>query len=344
LKYPFPRNTTAAALLETRISAKQRIQAEQEAGGSLIRASATTDLNVFFSCPAKWLYQKIFETKSLALEALLMDDASLGLLYHQILKDLFIRIRGEDRVFNQSRLGDYAAWTEEITAAAARNHPAFQGPLAIPLVVSQAKAIARRITALLTVDARYFGGYAVADIECSLSLEQNGLLLNGVLDRVSVSPDDSPVIVDYKTGTTPSKAESTGADDASLRDFQMPMYVKLYEAQTGVPVEGACFLSINNHDVTAVIGSPGKKRGHTREAYQETLDVFDGCTRRFAESLETLDFVPLEIDVAACSECDYRYLCRTTFTLNAKPFKKNPKLLFQNHRPQVQEEGGAHVR
>ncbi|MDR2245082.1 MAG: PD-(D/E)XK nuclease family protein [Treponema sp.] len=345
LKYPFPRNTAAAALLETRISAKQRIQAEGEAGGGLIRVSATTDLNVFFSCPAKWLYQKIFETKRLALEAQLMDDASLGLLYHQILKDLFIRIRDEDRVFNPRRLGEYAAWTAEITAAAARNHPAFQGPLAVPLVVSQAAAITRRITALLAVDARYFGGYAIADIEGSLCLKQDGLLLNGVLDRVSVSPDDRPVIVDYKTGTTPSKAESTGADDAPLRDFQMPMYVKLYEAQTGFPVEGACFLSINHHDVTAVIGSPGKKRGHTREAYQETLDVFDGCTRRFAESLETLDFVPLELDLAACSECDYRCLCRTTFTLNARPYKKNPELRSQNPRPPVrEEEGGAHVR
>jgi hypothetical protein len=325
LTYPFPRNTQAASLLETGISAKQRIPDGKEDDGSLIRASATTDLNVFFFCPAKWLYKKIFETENLALEAQLMDDASLGLLYHGILKDLFTRIRDEDGVFKQARLGAYNEWAEEITRAAARNHPAFQGPLAVPLVVSQAAAIARRIRALLKVESRYFDGYAVADLESSLRLEQDGVLLNGVLDRVSVSPEDSPAIIDYKTGTPPSKAESTGTDVSPLRDFQMPMYVKLYEAKTGVPVEAACFMSINNSDLTAIIGSPGKKRGHTRAAYQETLDVFDGCTRRFAEALNTLDFTPPETDLTACSECDYRCLCRTTFTLNAGPFAKDTK-------------------
>jgi hypothetical protein len=322
LTYPFSRNTKAASLLESKISAKQR--EDEEGGESLIRASATTDLNVFFFCPAKWLYQKIFEAENLALEARLMDDASLGLLYHEILKDLFERIRKEDREFKPGRLNDYYGWTETIASGAARKYPAFQGPLAVPLVGSQSTAIARRLKALLKAEARFFGGYAVADIECSLRLEQNGILLNGILDRVSVSPEDNPVIIDYKTSGTPSKAESTGTDDTPLRDFQMPMYIKLYEAKTGVPVEAACFFSINNHDVTAVVGSPGKKRGHAREAYQETLDIFDGCTRRFAEALDTLDFVPLETDLAACSKCDYRCLCRTTFTLNAAPFKGGP--------------------
>jgi hypothetical protein len=358
LKDPFPRNTLAASLLESRISAKQRVQEESvqsegmEDGRSLIRASATTDLNVFFFCPAKWLYQKLFEVENLALEARLMDDASLGLLYHGILKDLFIRIREEDRVFNQKRLDVYKEWAEEITRSAARNYPAFQGPLAVPLVVSQAAAIARRIKALLMVESRYFDGYAPADMESSLRLEQDGVLLNGVLDRVSVSPEDAPVIIDYKTGSPPAKAESTGADDAPLRDFQMPMYVKLYEAHTGVPVETACFFSINNRDITAIIGSPGKKRGHSRAAYQETLDVFDGCTRRFAEALADLDFTPPETDLNACSECDYRRLCRTTYILNPRPFAgRETRCDMQDSLPAAVAaagentlEGGGHVR
>jgi hypothetical protein len=343
LNRPFPRNTTAASLLENRISAKQHIHDENEGGGSLIRVSATTDLNVFFSCPAKWLYQKIFEAENLVLEARLMDDASLGLLYHQILKDLFTRIREEDGMFRQERIAAYNAWIEEITFASARNYPAFQGPLAVPLVVSQAAAITRRLRALLETESRYFNGYTAAALEFPLRLEREGVLLYGILDRVSVSPDDEPVIIDYKTSAPPSKAESTGADDSPLRDFQMPMYVKLYEAKTGVPVETACFLSINKHDITAVIGSPGKKRGHTREAYQKTLDVFDGCTRRFAEALDTLDFVPPETDWNTCSECDYRCLCRTTFTLNVKPFAKNIKTA-DNNSSTISKEGGSHVR
>jgi hypothetical protein len=342
LEKPFPTGTAAARLLAERITAKQRISpaaaAEAQMGRgsplpatetlpkgepekSLVRASATADLNVFFACPARWLYKKIFALAEFSLEAQLLDDASLGLLYHQILKDLFTRIREEDGVFKAERLKEYGTWIEEITVAAARKYPAFQGPLAIPLVVSQAKAITGRIKELLKAEAQYFAGYTVADLETRLGMVQDGLYLNGILDRVSVSPEGIPVIIDYKTGGTPSKKESSESADSALADFQMSMYVKLYEAKTGVPVEGAHFFSINAHDITAVVGSPGRKRGHTREAYQETLDAFDGYTRQFRDALEAMDFAPGETDFAACLGCDYRNICRSTFALNAKASK-----------------------
>jgi hypothetical protein len=103
----------------------------------------------------------------------------------------------------------------------------------------------------------------------------------------------------------------------------MPVYVKLYEAKTGIPVETACFFSINSHDISAVIGSPGKKRGHTREDYQETLEVVDDCIRQFAAAVGSLDFVPRQTDLETCSKCEYRCLCRTTYSLNAAGHTKN---------------------
>jgi hypothetical protein len=223
----------------------------------------------------------------------------------------------EDGVFRAERLGTYGSWIREITEADAQSHPAFQGPLAVPLVVSQAKAITQRLTGLLETEARYFSGYTVADLESSLNMVHAGCYLNGILDRVSVSQDDAPVIVDYKTGATPTKKASSNTEDAPLEDFQMPMYIRLYEEKNRVTVEGAYFISINKQDITAVIGSPGRKKGFSREEYQPTLDAFDFYVEHFRDSVETLDFAPPEIKFTACLGCDYRTICRTTYALNS---------------------------
>jgi ATP-dependent helicase/DNAse subunit B len=275
---------------------------------------------VFYHCPAEWLYKRVFYLTNLDLEAKLLDDTSLGLLYHRILKDLFSRIRAEDGVFRAERLETYGSWIRDITEADAQSHPAFQGPLAVPLVVSQAKAITQRLTGLLETEARYFSGYTVADLESALNMVHADCYLNGVLDRVSVDPNDAPVIVDYKTGATPTKKASSNTEDAPLEDFQMPMYIRLYEEKNNVTVEGAYFISINKQDITAVIGSPGRKKGFSREEYQPTLDAFDFYIEHFRDSVETLNFVPPEINFTACLGCDYRTICRTTYALNSQGF------------------------
>jgi hypothetical protein len=69
--------------------------------------------------------------------------------------------------------------------------------------------------------------------------------------------------------------------------------------------------------VIAVIGSPEGKRGHTREAYQETLDACNDYVKHFAAALDALNFSPGKPDLRKCLGCDYRAVCRTTFSLNA---------------------------
>jgi hypothetical protein len=323
LREPFTQNTTAAAMVRDRITAKQYITAKAENGGEAktgIRVSATKDLNDFFCCHALWLYKKIFGLENLFLEAQLLDDTSLGLLYHRILADLFTRIRETDGAFNAAHVETYRSWIREITEADAREHPSFQGPLAIPLVLSQANAISRRLTELLKTEARYFPDYTVGELESALTMTREGLCLNGVLDRVSVSPEDGPVIIDYKTGGTPTKKDSSETTDSPLADFQMPMYVRLYEEKTGLKVEGAFFISIHKNEITAVIGSPERKKGFTREAYQETLDAFDFYTGQFRESVQALDFSLGEIHFETCAACDYRNICRTTYSLNSREY------------------------
>ncbi|MDR3167147.1 MAG: PD-(D/E)XK nuclease family protein, partial [Treponema sp.] len=259
---PFPDGAYQPVL--NRLKAVQWEERERPGGGkeSLLRVSAT-DLNDFFTCSLFWLYKKIFIIREFSPEAQLLDDASRGLLYHRILEKLFTRIREEEGIFNPEHLEIYRRWIQFYTRETVQKESAFKGPLASPLVSAQAKTIERRIFALLKTEAKYFSGYTVTILESSFKVFRDGLLLNGIIDRVSCSPEGDPVIFDYKTGAIPSRGDSILSESSTLANFQIPLYIKLYEESQSPPgkgVGGAVFMSIMNREISAVVGKfPGKR-------------------------------------------------------------------------------------
>jgi RecB family exonuclease len=294
-----------------------------DGGPKLFLRVSATSLNSFFFCPLSWFFDRILNIRDYTLEAALMDDKALGNLYHEILKNLFQKIRSRDRRFLPEHLEDYRAWAEELTEEAAQKFRAFQGPLAIPLLSAQSRSIALRIARLLETEAEYFPRYAVAGLEQEFHrLGQAGavpVLLTGTLDRISVSEDDEPVIIDYKTNLMPTKAESAAGEDQRIRNCQMAMYVSLFEENSAAKTGGAYFMSVRQNDINAVIGKSKKKRGMSREEYQPTLDALGEGIRRFAAAVDGLDFVPRPLNRSNCRACEYTTICRTAYFLNPGP-------------------------
>jgi RecB family exonuclease len=291
--------------------------AEIQMEGPLFKASAT-DLNDFFFCPVKFLFKKLFRLEPFSLEAKLLDDASRGILYHEILKKLFTRIKEEDGVFKTEHSERYRSWTLEYAGDTARSSPEFRGPLAAPILASQSRAMAKKISLLLLAEEKYFSGYTVGELEEFFQYEEEGILLKGKLDRVSISDNGEPYIIDYKTGGAPSIAESSKNADGELKDFQIAMYVKLYEKKHGGNAGGACFMRVRDHDLTFVVGGPPKKRGLAREAYGETLEALKEYTGLFRRALEERCFAPDAVNFKNCLSCEYSTVCRTVFFLNSQ--------------------------
>ncbi|MDR0623270.1 MAG: PD-(D/E)XK nuclease family protein, partial [Treponema sp.] len=298
--------------------------AENDGAPQYLRVSAT-GLNRFFFCPAAWFFERVLTIEDYSLEAELMDDTALGNLYHEILKNLFQEIHDRDGRFLPEHLGEYRAWAEKFTGEAAEKFRAFQGPLSVPILSAQSRAIASRIARLLETEAEYFPRYAVAGLEQRFTairrVNSTPVLLVGTLDRISVSEDQEPVIIDYKTNYTPSKTDSAAGADGNLTDCQMAMYVALYEENLSVQTGGACFMSVKQNDITAVIGKPKRKRGFSREEYQPALDALEAGIRRFAESVERQEFFPRPLNRETCGNCGYKKICRTTYTLNSEPLQ-----------------------
>ncbi|MHC6201744.1 PD-(D/E)XK nuclease family protein [Breznakiellaceae bacterium SP9] len=275
---------------------------------------SATDLNKFFTCSLQWLYGSIFKLEKFSLEAQFMDEESKGILYHRILKSLFDKIQHEDKGFTSAHLEVYVKWAGEICRQEVKQHPAFQGPLAVPLLLSQASTLAKTIKRLLKTEALNFDGYTVALLEDQLEYYEGDLRFTGKLDRVSFSPQAEPVIIDYKTHYRTALRDSRAAD-GTLADFQIPLYIKLYEHDlTQAQVEKALFFRIEEATLALIVG----KKNCTRQDYQETMDVLEDYIDYFVQSVKDLDFSINKDSRKHCAGCMYKTICRTTYSLNTR--------------------------
>jgi hypothetical protein len=279
-----------------------------------LTVTPTRDLNVYYNCSLSWLYNRVFGAEEFSLEAALLDDMSLGILYHKILEKIFAKIKNEDRVFDSGRLDVYKSWALEITREAIKEHPAFRGPLAVPLVSPQAAGMSKKIERLLELEADNFSGYEVSELELRVNRKIGDLCINGIIDRVSVSPDGVPVIIDYKTNYLPEQTAAEDLSEVPLSEFQMPLYIKLYE-ENGSKVQGAFFYSVNGKKIKAVVGETagGRSKAPSREEYEPFLGAAEKQIEEFGRKVKTLDFTPREIRIRDCLDCAYKTVCRTVY-------------------------------
>jgi hypothetical protein len=276
-----------------------------------LRVSAS-DLQSFYTCAVFWLFENIFEISEESLEALLLDDRSRGLLFHAILYSLYRRIKTEDGVFDGRNIEKYRGWAKTYTEEAAAEYRAFRGPLCAPLMSAMTKGIQRIISELLKIECKFFSGYSVSELESEKSIEYMDFILTGRLDRVSVSTEGGPCIVDYKTGGTPPKKDCVLTEEGKLTNFQIPVYIKLYEETCGLPVEEAVFLGIAKHEAQRILD--GVKMN--RDSYQPVMEALETYLADYNKKINSLDFRKKDVDFLTCAECIYKKICRTTFSLN----------------------------
>jgi len=304
---------------------RELLESAMLGGDGCLTVTPTRDLNVYYNCSLFWLYDRVFGAEEFSLEAALLDDTSLGILYHKILEEIFAKIKNEDRVFVSGRLDVYKNWALEITREAIKEHPAFKGPLAVPLVFPQAAGMSKKIERLLELEANNFNGYEVSELELRVNHKAGDLLINGVIDRVSVSPDGEPVIIDYKTNYLPEQTAAEDLPEVPLSEFQMPLYIKLYEEitaakeashkETNRKVQGAFFYSVNGRRIKAVVGETagGRSKAPGREEYEPFLEAAEKQIEEFGRKVKALDFTPREIRIRDCLGCAYKTVCRTVY-------------------------------
>ena len=179
--------------------------------------------------------------------------------------------------------------------------------------------------------SQVFAGFTVVALEKEFFCEpdfaqgKEGVFYNGRIDCVLGCATGEVVIIDFKTGSVPKKEEYLPDEEGRLKDFQMPMYVTLWEKNNkGIPVAGAAFMSIKNKKVVPVFGSFGpRSKGLSRNSSQEeqgfdkVLSAFNSMAHEYAQSIRSMNFTHVkDVLYSVCVECPWNGVCRTIYSVS----------------------------
>ena len=187
---------------------------------------------------------------------------------------------------------------------------------------------------LVDAEVSLFPGLAIGPLEEEFELDypslEGGVVLRGRVDRISLS-EKGVVVVDYKKGHVPSKAQVAPNEDGAIAAAQIPCYLRLVAAN-GEAIDSAWYVSIEGDarreagsavcafgDDAETAARPVRRDGPyvPRSSLQAFLDSFDSALRATMEGILAGAF-PLaskETQKLVCANCGARGICRERYAL-----------------------------
>ncbi len=292
----------------------------------------------YYDCPRKWVFKQLLQLKEPEVQAELMQDTLLGTIYHAIISKYLEQYLVSNSYIESPEIdedGKSVLSKENCEKLFSCVHEVLceyqASPLTRQLLMVQEKAIYDVVERFLVFFTNQFSKYKIAGLEKKLSCiptfaqDVNDVEFCGILDCVlEVSPEEF-IIIDFKTGGTPAPKNCKPNDDDLLFDFQMPMYVTLWETNDKAEsVIGAAFMSIQKLELVPILGDFGsRKKGlqrystETEKGFDYTLDCFNNQAKEYINALKNADFKYLEsVPFSKCLSCSWKEVCRTNYIVS----------------------------
>jgi ATP-dependent helicase/DNAse subunit B len=304
---------------------------------------SSTALKNYYYCGVKWIYESVLKIQEAEIDAELMKDTVIGNVYHAVLKEFFTAlITTGDTVLlapqkNGNLLQTYYALLQNCIHNIFNGLPKLKGsqeilsPLNVTLLQEEKDGIVELLSFFLAAFFDLFAGYSITASELPLHDDTacEHAYLFGIID--CVLQDQSSVdtaIIDFKKSSLPLRKACVGEN---LEDFQLPMYVRLAEANKYPLVTTALFMNIVKGEKRVIFGSVTSSTDNRRTPKNDN-EIIDRSRDKCNEILETLlkkaEQFACEVRSGKCStvctqesqcfECTYRELCRTSYIVAGK--------------------------
>jgi len=154
---------------------------------------------------------------------------------------------------------------------------------------------------------RFNSGYSVCnefiekDLTASIGDENNYYTLNGRIDRVDKTPDNSYIIIDYKTGRYPDRIEHL--KKSNFGEIQLGYYGLLFrKTNPDVKIDGLCYYDLSGiNDIRYIIN---------KEEIDDYLCSFEDHLLNFLNEFNEKKYLALTCDQDNCKYCQYFNICR----------------------------------
>lgn len=307
-----------------------------------------SDMKTFFPCPRKWFFGNVLSLKEDSLDTSLMDYFEMGNIHHRII-EFFLK----DRIQNHNKKlpvanPDFENEEEivnkvfEITDFVINEDSKMNfrnSPLTVLTLDSQKSLIAAQIIFFLKnfckpQEEKGFGECTVLQTEGWHSAENEKLRYSGKMDCVLTDDNDNIFIIDFKDSTPPSKTSCYVQEDGSLGDFQIPMYLNMWNKnpENKVKANAALFYTIKDAKKSVIVQPhelKNKEKSQSIEEFQSTIERFEEFAESFIEKVKTENLNPTENEdpyfkiepFTDCKSCGYKTICRTAFNIEQRKLK-----------------------
>jgi RecB family exonuclease len=269
--------------------------AAQKLPGRREEPLSATSVEQYASCPFKFFLRAVLRVGELEEVDDEIDHRTLGRLYHDVLEQLFQRLREEQRfpLVVDDALVDLAEEVCDDVVATWRKTEALGHPA---LFAIEERRLRERVLKLLEAEAervvaegcrpthfeRAFGPLAFGDV-----------WLRGKIDRIDVGIDRA-VVLDYKTGAKQGLNAQIKEDALCVTSWQLPIYAAAARVELGVPHIEARFYSVKEASPTRPVTEPPD--------FAERLNVLHATMRAGDFAVR-----PRE---DACDKCGMEAACR----------------------------------
>ena len=314
---------------------------------------SSSSLQPYFQCSLKWLYERVLAIENVQMEANLMAENVAGMVYHAALNLFFTKIMESKKALlkpdysdrGPSLPDDYRDLLQDSVNAIFSAFPLIQpgekpemSSLTARLLRAGKRHFLFNLENCIANFLSLFAGCRVAGCETVYNAQRDTFFLNGKLDCILEAPPEEGtakkhIIIDFKMGNPPKRADCTTGEENSLSDFQLPMYITLAEENKNIEVHTALFYSIINHNPEVIIGTvedvntkvtiPKKEDDrilYKSKMYNRIFDEFNQRTRQFADEIAAGNFSVFQSEYSECKVCEYNRICRTVYVINRETF------------------------
>jgi hypothetical protein len=293
----------------------------------------------YYQCALLWLFRNVYRLEEIDAETSLMSPFARGNIYHDVLKRVFTSIKERNLPLARTETAETAetpgAFPGGIPAvfqsileasaddafAALRLRESGESALTEELLVPQKSAVLEKCSRLFEKMLKKFDACTVAEVEPEPECEMAGedITLAGRPDLLLYDhAADNYIIIDFKSGQTPSKRECTGTEGEGITNFQLPVYHKLAENKGFTPTEAGFFIGIKETKIDQIFYAPPDADDRKKPSFTTTeiVEDFDYKVGRYVSEVLNADFEKSAGEkYGVCLRCDYRRLCRSTFTV-----------------------------
>lgn len=307
------------------------------------------DMKNYFPCQRKWIYMDVLGLREDSLDTQLLGAFDEGNINHEIIEHFLnhciknrngiLPLVNNDGIFEDEKeiVKLLCSFADE---AINRNMRAeySRSPLSRVVLNAAKETIADNILNFLhsfcmPFEGKGFGNFSITAVEQWFNCVNETCNFSGKIDCI-LNNGEQFYIVDFKTGKTPTKKQSIVNEEGRLDDFQIAMYMELWNStHPEHKMDNALFYSIRELTPVFVVSasSRGREQIVSPAEYEKTLEAMKSYAETFCAKTSGKDFTPSvnddedlnKIDIYSdCASCSFKNVCRTLFTVSGRTLEK----------------------